>query len=91
MPKAYTATLYRSISDPEKLAAYGRLAPTAVAAFGGRLLARGTAAAAYEHGLKERTVIAEFPSLEKAIAARENGGIIQIELATDAAALTLRG
>ena len=72
MPKAYIVTLYRSISDQEKLAAYGRLAPAAVAAFGGQLLARGTAAAAYEHGVKERTVIAEFPSVEKAIAARES-------------------
>ena len=38
MPKAYIVTLYRSISDQEKLAAYGRLAPAAVAAFGGQLL-----------------------------------------------------
>ena len=63
MPKAYIVTCYRSISDPQKLAAYGQLAPAAVAAFGGRILARGNAVAAYEHGLRERTVIAEFPSL----------------------------
>ena len=65
-------TCYHSISDPQKLAAYGQLAPAAVAAFGGRILARGNAVAAYEHGLRERTVIAEFPSLEKAIAAPES-------------------
>jgi uncharacterized protein (DUF1330 family) len=72
MPKAYIVSCYRSISDPQKLAAYGQFAPAAVAAFGGRILARGNAVAAYEHGLRERTVIAEFPSLEKAIAARES-------------------
>ena len=33
---------------------------------------RVTLAAAYEHGRKERIVIVEFPSLEKAIAARES-------------------
>jgi len=63
-----------SISDPQKLANYGKLAIPAVAPFGARMLARGTAAAAYENGLKERVTIVEFPSLEKAIAARECSG-----------------
>jgi uncharacterized protein (DUF1330 family) len=35
----------------------------------GRYLARGTAAAAYETGQKQRIVISEFPSIEKATAA----------------------
>jgi uncharacterized protein (DUF1330 family) len=69
MPKAYWVTSYRSISDPLKLAAYAKLAPTAIEPFGGRYLARGAAAAAYEAGQKERIVISEFPSVEKAIAA----------------------
>jgi uncharacterized protein (DUF1330 family) len=69
MPKAYWVTSYRSISDPQKLAAYAKLAPTATAPFGGRYLARATAAAAFEAGLKERIVITEFPSTEQAIAA----------------------
>jgi len=69
MPKGYWITSYLSISDPEKLAAYAKLAPPAVAPFGGRYLARGTAAAAYENGLKERIVISEFPSVERATAA----------------------
>jgi uncharacterized protein (DUF1330 family) len=72
MPKAYWVTTYRSISDPDKLAAYAKLAPVAIAPFGGRYLARGTAAAAYEAGLKERIVISEFPSAEKAIAAYDS-------------------
>src|SRR5271155_490036 len=69
MPKAYTIVCYHSISDPQKLAAYAKLAPAATAPFGARYLARSNAAEAYEHGRKERTVIAEFPSLENAIAA----------------------
>jgi uncharacterized protein (DUF1330 family) len=69
MPKAYWVTTYRSISDPQKLAAYVALAPAATAPFGARYLARGTAAAAHEDGIKERIVITEFPSLEKATAA----------------------
>ena len=72
MPKAYWITCYRSISDPQKLAAYAKLAPAATAPFGCRYLARGSAAAAYEAGLKERVVIAEFPSVEQAIAAHDS-------------------
>ena len=74
MPKGYWVTTYRSISDPAKLAAYAKLAPPAVQPFGGRYLARGTASMAYESGLKERIVISEFPSVEKAIAAYESPG-----------------
>lgn len=69
MPKAFWVTTYRSISDPAKLAAYAKLAPGAIAPFGGRYLARGTAAAAYEAGQKERIVISEFPSVDNANAA----------------------
>jgi uncharacterized protein (DUF1330 family) len=72
MPKAYWVTCYRSISDPQKLAAYAKLAPLATAPFGGRYLARGAASAAYESGQKERIVISEFPSVEKAISAYES-------------------
>ena len=72
MPKAYVVTSYHSISDPQKFAAYTAMGPAAVAAFGARILARGNAAAAYEHGRKERIVIVEYPSLEKAIAARNS-------------------
>jgi uncharacterized protein (DUF1330 family) len=69
MPKAYAVVAYRSLPDPQKLAAYGKLALPAVAPFGARILARGDAAVALEHGLKERVVVIEYPSLEKAIAA----------------------
>ena len=72
MPKAYWVVSYRSISDPQKLAAYAKLAPAATATFGARYLARGTAAAAFEAGVKERIVITEFPSVQQAIAAYES-------------------
>ena len=72
MPKGYWVTSYRSISDPAKLAAYAKLAPPAIAPFGGRYLARGSPAAAYESGLKERIVISEFPSVAQAIAAHDS-------------------
>jgi uncharacterized protein (DUF1330 family) len=48
------------------------LAPPAIAPFGGRYLARGTAAKAFEAGQKERIVMSEFPSVAKAIAAYES-------------------
>jgi uncharacterized protein (DUF1330 family) len=72
MAKGYWLTSYRSISDPDKLAAHARLAGPAIAPFGGRYLARGTAAAAYEAGQRERIVISEFPSVERAIAAHDS-------------------
>jgi uncharacterized protein (DUF1330 family) len=74
MPKAYWVTVYRSISDPQKLAAYAKLAPVATTPIGARYLARGTAAAAFEAGQKERIVVTEFPSVEKAIAAYNSPG-----------------
>src|SRR5262252_9972551 len=74
MAKGYWVTVYRPISDPDKIAAYAKLAPPAITPFGGHYLARGTAAAAFEAGLKERIVISEFPSVEKAIAAYNSDG-----------------
>ena len=59
-------------SLPEKLVAYAKLAGPAVASFGARFLARGSAAIAREQGVKERTVIVEYPSLEKATAAYDS-------------------
>src|SRR5258706_6768686 len=72
MPKAYWVTSYRSISNPKALEAYAKLAGPAIAPFGGRYLARGTAAAAYQAGLKERIVISEFPNVEEAIPAHDS-------------------
>jgi uncharacterized protein (DUF1330 family) len=72
MPKAYAVVTYRSVSDPEKLAAYAKLAGPAIAPFEARFLARGNAAVVREQGLKERTVVVEYPSLEKATASYDS-------------------
>lgn len=79
MPKAYWITAYREIKDPAKVAAYAKLAGPALAPFGVRYLARGTANATFEAGLKERIVVSEFPSLDQAIAAH-NGPAYQAAL-----------
>lgn len=68
MAKGYVISCYHSISDPEKLQAYAKLAGPAILAAGGRFLARGTAAKAMEAGIKERTVIIEFETLDQAMA-----------------------
>jgi len=72
MPKAYWIVSYRSISDPQKVAAYAQLAPAAPAAFGARYVARGNAVAAHEDGRQERVVITEFQNLEQATAAYDS-------------------
>jgi len=74
MPKAIWVSAYRSISDPDKLAAYAKLAGPALTAAGGRFLARGMPSKTYEHGLTQRTVVIEFDSVEAAIAAHDSPG-----------------
>jgi uncharacterized protein (DUF1330 family) len=72
MPKAYWIANYRSISNPAAVSAYGELAGPALKAAGGRVLARGTPAKTYEHGLNQRVVVIEFDSVAAAIAAYES-------------------
>jgi uncharacterized protein (DUF1330 family) len=74
MPKAYWISAYRAVKDPERLAAYAKLAGPALIAGGGRFLARGEPAMVYELGLKQRTVLVEFDSVEQAIAAHDSAG-----------------
>jgi len=74
MAKAYWVATYRSISNPDALAGYAKLAGPAIQAAGGRFLARGTAAKAYEAGILQRVVIVEFDSVEKATAAHDSPG-----------------
>jgi uncharacterized protein (DUF1330 family) len=74
MPKAYWVVQYKAIKNPEKLAAYAKLAGPAIQAAGGRFLVRGTPAKVYEQGVSQRTVVSEFDSLEKAIAAHDSPG-----------------
>ncbi|HKE96335.1 MAG TPA: DUF1330 domain-containing protein [Povalibacter sp.] len=74
MAKAYWVTTYRSVTDKEALAAYARLAAPALQAAGGRFLARGLPAHVYESGLEQRTVVIEFESVARAIAAHDSAG-----------------
>jgi len=71
MAKAYWISFYRAVHNPDKLAAYAKLAGPAIQAAGGRFLARGTAAHAYELGQKMRTVVVEFPSVAHAVACHD--------------------
>jgi uncharacterized protein (DUF1330 family) len=71
MAKAHWVVCYRSISDDAAREKYAKIAVPAVLASGGRFLARGIAAQAYERGVKKRTVVAEFESLAKAIAVHD--------------------
>lgn len=72
MAQAYWIAFYRSIEDQEKFAAYAKLAPAAIQAAGGRFLARGGVAQAYESGTNERVVMIEFESVAQAIAAHDS-------------------
>jgi uncharacterized protein (DUF1330 family) len=71
MAKGYWISCYRAVNDPTKLAAYAKLAGPAILAAGGRFLARGTAAHAYESGVVQRTVLVEFPSVAQAVACHD--------------------
>ena len=72
MPKGYWVSVYRTISDPEKLAAYNELARPAVKAGGGRTFVVGGRVVAHDAGIAERTVLVEFDSFEQAVATRES-------------------
>ena len=69
MAKGYWVVCYRSVSNPDAVAEYGKLAVPAIQAGGGRLLARGEPKKVFEAGLQQRSVIIEFASVEAAVAA----------------------
>ncbi|HET7596148.1 MAG TPA: DUF1330 domain-containing protein [Burkholderiales bacterium] len=72
MAKAYWIASYRSIKNPDALAAYAKIAGPAVQAAGGRFLVRGTPAKTYEQGLSQRVVVIEFDSVAQATAAHDS-------------------
>ena len=74
MAKGYWVSAYHAVHDPDKLAAYAKLAGPAIEAGGGKFLARGTAVKAYEAGIAQRTVIVEFESVAKAIETHNSPG-----------------
>ena len=72
MAKAYWIAAYRSVNNPDALAAYAKLAGPALQQMGGRILARGMPAQVYDNGLSARTVLLEFDSVAHAIAAHDS-------------------
>ncbi|MFE7589898.1 DUF1330 domain-containing protein [Kitasatospora sp. NPDC057512] len=72
MAKGYWVSVYPAVSDPEKLAAYTKLAGPAVRAGGGRLLSLDGRVVAHEAGITQRVVLIEFDSFEQAVAAHES-------------------
>jgi uncharacterized protein (DUF1330 family) len=72
MAKAYWVATYRSVSNPDALAAYAKLSGAAITRAGGRILVRGMPAHVYEAGLQQRTVVIEFDSVEQAKAAHDS-------------------
>jgi uncharacterized protein (DUF1330 family) len=69
MAKGYWVSAYRKIVKPEQVLEYSKLAVVAIQEGGGRSLARNTAAMTQGDGIKERTVLVEFDSLDQAVAA----------------------
>jgi uncharacterized protein (DUF1330 family) len=74
MAKGYWIAFYRSVKNPEALAAYAKLAGPAIQGAGGRFLVRGMPAKTYEAGLNQRTVMIEFDSVQQTIAAHDSAG-----------------
>ena len=72
MAKGYWIVMYRSIKDPDALAAYAKLAGPAIQAHGGKFLVRGNPAKTYEAGQNLRTVVIEFDSVQKAVEAHDS-------------------
>jgi len=72
MAKAYWVAAYRSVSNPDALAAYAKLAGPAIVAAGGRILVRGVPAHVYEAGIGQRMVVIEFDSVAHAMAAHDS-------------------
>ena len=72
MAKAYWVATYRSIKNPDAMAAYAKLAGPAIQAAGGKFIVRGTPSKTYEAGLNQRVVIIEFDSVDKATAAHDS-------------------
>jgi uncharacterized protein (DUF1330 family) len=67
--KGYWVVAYRSLSDESALKEYGKLAIPAIQRGGGKALVRtADAIEPRESGLKQRVVVIEFETFEKAVA-----------------------
>ncbi len=74
MAKGYWINCFHSISDPDKVEAYRKLAGPGMQAAGARFLVRGEPTKAYEAGLMQRVVLIEFDSVQQAIAVHDSPG-----------------
>jgi uncharacterized protein (DUF1330 family) len=72
LAKTYWIGTYRAVTNPDKLAAYAKLAGPAITAGGGTFIVRGMPAKTYEAGLNQRTVVIAFDSLEQAVTAHDS-------------------
>ena len=72
MAKGYWVSCYRVVHDEAKLGEYAKLAAPAIEKHGGRFVIRGMAHQVYEHGIKSRTVVVEFPSVHDAEVAHDS-------------------
>jgi len=73
MKKGYWIVAYKSVSDDSATKAYADFALPALEAFGGRFLTRSLSRVQpHEAGLQQRTVVVEFESYDKALAAYES-------------------
>ena len=57
-----------TVTDPDAYARYAERVPAAIGPFSGRMLARGGRSTTLEGTDRERTVIIEFPSFDRAVA-----------------------
>jgi uncharacterized protein (DUF1330 family) len=78
MPKGYWIATYRSVSNPDALARYAKLAGPLLESRGGKILARGLPARVYESGEAQRCVVVEFASVEAAIATYESAAYQEV-------------
>lgn len=74
MAKGYWINFFRSVKDPEKVAAYAKLAGPVMQAAGAKFLVRGNPTKVYEAGLMQRAVVIEFESVQKAMAVHDSPG-----------------
>ena len=73
MKKGYWIVAYKSVSDDSATKAYSELALPALEPFGARFLTRSSSRVqTHEAGIEQRTVVVEFESYEKALAAYES-------------------
>jgi uncharacterized protein (DUF1330 family) len=84
---AYWMTVYREITDQDKVTAYAEIAGPALRDAGGTYLARGLPAQTYESGTKTRTVLIEFESVEAARSAHDSPAYQEALAALDGGAV----